>query len=72
MKIGILGNLSKVKTEETLQELIAFLQGCGYETVRFATSKEIDGVDVVLILGGDGAILHASVEVAKKNIKIIR
>jgi NAD+ kinase len=71
MKIGVLGNLAKVKTEETLQELIAFLQDCGYETMRFSTSKEIDGVDVVLILGGDGAILHASVEAARKNVKII-
>ena len=28
-------------------------------------------MDVVLVLGGDGAILHAAVVAAQKNIKII-
>lgn len=71
MKVGILGNIQKIKTAETMQEIVAFLQGAGYETVTFTSHKEIDGVDVVLVLGGDGAILHASVIAAKKNIKLI-
>lgn len=71
MKIGLLGNLSKIKTEETMQKIIVFLQDSGYETVRFSSHREIDGVDVVIVLGGDGAMLHAAVPAAKKNIKII-
>ncbi len=71
MKVGVLGNINKIKTAQTLEEIVAFLQASGYDTVRFTTPKEIDGVDVVLILGGDGAILHAAVNAAQKGIKII-
>lgn len=72
MKVGVLGNTTiKKDTEDTIEELLAFLSGNGYETVRFSTPTEIDGVDVVLVLGGDGAILHAAVIAAKKGIKII-
>ena len=71
MKIGVLGNMNKIKTVRTIDEIIAFLQDLGYETARFSSYKEIDGVDVVLVLGGDGAILHSAVIAAQKNIKII-
>lgn len=72
MKIGVLGNRTiKQDTEGTVEELLAFLSDNGYEVVRFATHTEIDGVDVVLVLGGDGAILHAAVIAAQKGIKII-
>ncbi len=71
MKVGVLGNIHKIKTAQTLEELVLFLRSAGYETVRFTSPREIDGVDVVLILGGDGAILHAAVYAAKKGIKII-
>ncbi len=71
MRVGILGNINKIKTMQTLEEIVAFLQDAGYETVPFASHKDIDGVDVVLVLGGDGAILHSAVILAKKNVKII-
>ena len=71
MKIGVLGNRNKIKNAQTIDEILAFLRDLGYETVRFSTYKEIDGVDVLLVLGGDGAILHSAVIAAKKNIKII-
>ncbi len=71
MRVGILGNVNKIKTVQTIEEIIDFLSTAGYETVRFASHREIDGVDVVLVLGGDGAILHAAVVAAKKGIKII-
>ncbi len=71
MRVGVLGNINKLKTAETLDELVAFLKNAGYETVRFASHREIDGVDVVLVLGGDGAILHAALVAARENIKII-
>ena len=71
MKIGVLGKITKVGTDEVIQEIIAALECLGHETVRFSTHREIDGVDVVVVLGGDGAILHAAVPAAQKGIKII-
>ncbi len=71
MKVGILGKISKVKDPLIIDELIKFVQDCGYETKRFVSPNEINDVDVVIVLGGDGAILHASVIAAKKGVKII-
>ncbi len=71
MKVGVLGNINKIKTAQTMEALVAFLQGEGYETVAFTSHRDIGGVDVVLVLGGDGALLHASVVAAKENVKII-
>ena len=71
MKVGVFGNINKLKTAQTIEEILVFLRDAGYETVQFHSHKEIDGVDVVLVLGGDGAILHAALIAAQKNIKII-
>ena len=71
MKVGILGNVNKVKNVETVESIANYLRESGYETVRFNAHAEIDGVDVVVVLGGDGAILHAALVAAKKNIKIV-
>lgn len=71
MKIGVLGSITKIKNAEILTDLLKFLTDLGYETVQFSKPSEIDGVDVVLVLGGDGAILHSAVRSARKGIKII-
>jgi NAD+ kinase len=71
MKIGLLGKKTKVGTDEVIQEIVASLQALGHETVLFPSHKDIDGVEVVIVLGGDGAILHAAVPAAQKGIKII-
>ena len=71
MKIGVLGNITKIKSAETLDNLIEFLHSLGYETVKFSSYKDIDAVDLILVLGGDGAILHSGVIAAQKGIKII-
>ncbi|MBQ8405827.1 MAG: NAD(+)/NADH kinase [Clostridia bacterium] len=71
MKVGILGNKNKVKSVQAIEEMELFVQSCGHETVRFNAYNEVDGVDVVLVLGGDGAILHSAVYAARKNIKVI-
>lgn len=71
MKVGILGNKNKIKSAQVIEEMQNFIGSCGYETVRFNVYNEIDGVDVVIVLGGDGAILHSAVYAARKNIKVI-
>ena len=71
MKIGVLGKISKVKSQQVIDEFVEFLRSLGYETAMFTTSQEIEGVDVVIVLGGDGAILHSAVSAAQNNVKII-
>jgi len=71
MRLGVLGNISKIKSMDVMEEILTFLRENGHETVRFSSYKEIDGVDAVIVLGGDGAILHAAVPAAQKGIKII-
>lgn len=71
MKIGVLCNQSKVKNESAIDEFVAFIQSCGHETVRFTKPSEIQGVDVAIILGGDGAILHSAIPAAKNGVKMI-
>lgn len=71
MKVGVFGSSSKIKNVEALDEILHSLRESGYEVVRFRTQKEIDEVDIVLVLGGDGAILHSALVAAQKGIKII-
>lgn len=71
MKIGLLGNSTQQNTLLALKEIACFLNKSGYETVTFVRPEDVDGVEVVLVAGGDGAILHAAVPAAKKGIKII-
>ena len=71
MKIGLLGNASKKVAVEALQEIAAYLNKMGYSTFTFSSPQTVADVDVLLVFGGDGSILHAAVPVAQKNIKII-
>lgn len=71
MKVGVFGSSNKIKNVETVDEILRSLEDEGYEAVNFRTQREIDGVDVVLVLGGDGAILHSALIAAQKGIKII-
>ena len=71
MKIGILGKPDKVGNIDILEEMRSFLEKMGHETILFSSYTELDDVEVVIVLGGDGAILHAAVPAARKGIKII-
>ena len=71
MKVGLLGNQNKIRSSQVIEEMSAFLRDNGHVVTVFNAYSEIDGVDVVLVLGGDGAILHSAVYAARKNIKII-
>ena len=71
MKIGILGYKNKIKNTNAVESLVSLLTENGYKTTRFSSPNDVDGVDVLIVLGGDGAILHSAVGAAKKDIKII-
>lgn len=71
MRVGVMGNGSKVREGKVVDRFIRFLQSEGYEAVFFEKPEEIGGVDALVVLGGDGAILHAATQAAEKNIKII-
>lgn len=71
MKVGVMGNGIKVKNTGIAERFIRFLENEGYKTVLFNANEEIDEVDVLIVLGGDGAILHAAKTAALKKIKVI-
>ncbi len=71
MKIGVLGNKTKIKTQTVIEKIISALNDWGYEAVLFSAPNEINGVDAVIVLGGDGAILHSAVPASKNGVKII-
>lgn len=71
MKIGVLGKITKVKKEEKIDEIISFLQQAGHATVKFSQPSDIKDVDVVMVLGGDGAILHSAIPAARNGCKIV-
>ena len=71
MKIGVVGNSVKIRDETVVGRFLRFLQTEGYEAVLFEKAEDIGGVDALVVLGGDGAILHAATEAARKNIKLI-
>ena len=71
MKIGVVGNIVKIRDETVVGLFLRFLQTEGYEAVLFEKAEDIGGVDALVVLGGDGAILHAATEAARKNIKLI-
>ena len=71
MKIGIVGNLAKIKDEQVIIRLAERLQNSGFEVVRFASYSAIDEVSAVIVLGGDGAMLHAATVAAPKGIRVV-
>ena len=71
MKIGVFGKTNKVKSEQTIEDIVSFIRSLGYETKRIFAVPEIGDIDVLIVLGGDGAILHSAVIAAQNDIKII-
>lgn len=71
MKIGIVGNFIAATDGGVIENFVRFLSKNGYHTTVFSVNEQIDGVDVLIVFGGDGAILHAATVAASKGIKII-
>ncbi|MBQ8406706.1 MAG: NAD(+)/NADH kinase [Clostridia bacterium] len=73
MKVGIISNNERVSIQN-YRILLDELEDAGFEIVKLpllAGEEQIKGLDVIVILGGDGAILHAAVAAAKNNVKIV-
>ena len=71
MKIGLIGKLSKIGSPQVLDELSSMLHTNGHSVVRFAQNQDIRAVDLLIVLGGDGAILHAATIAAPQDISIV-
>ena len=71
MKIGIVGKSMKNGAAEAVKVFCADLTARGYSATVFDDNKNIENVDVLIVFGGDGAILHAATIAAAKGIKII-
>lgn len=71
MKVGVLGNLNKIKSESVVDEWVQLLQKNGHVACKIGAVNAIADVDAVIVLGGDGAILHAAVQASQKGVKII-
>ena len=71
MKIGIVVNEKKINNREIVTNFVAMLEEQKHSCFVFAQNEDIAGVDALIVLGGDGAILHSAVFAAQKNIPII-
>ena len=71
MKIGIVRKSINSEAADAVNRFTAELKSRNYPYTVFASNEEIDGVDVLIVFGGDGAILHAATIAAQKNVKII-
>ena len=70
MKIGLYGNLDRVKKKDVIDDFAAFLRQNGYNPRLFDQIDDAE-VDVLIVLGGDGTILHIAETLAKKSIPVI-
>ncbi len=71
MKVGIFYKTEKVKDERVIIELSVMLKARGSDVKVFCRADEIDGVDRLIVLGGDGTILRAAHAIDGRFIPII-
>lgn len=71
MKIGIVYKKEKVRDKDVVPRLISRFRSRGCAVKVIHTGAELHGVDCVVVLGGDGALLHAAVIAGKQDIKVV-
>lgn len=71
MKIGLYGNLKRSDVSAALLNLEKGLKNAAFDVVSFTQAAQIDGVDVLVVLGGDGTIIHTAGVAAKKSIPVV-
>jgi len=84
--IGLIGKHGDASVKETIRRLYAFLKERGREVVlEEATSRMLEGSpppslpeielpslsDLVIVVGGDGTLLHAARVLAKQNVPLL-
>ncbi len=71
MKIGIVYKKEKVKDKCVVPTLVEKFTSLGHEVKTIFTSSELYGVDCTVVLGGDGALLHAALIAGQKKIPVV-
>lgn len=72
MKVGIYFNRKYLSGYlETVQKIKERLGASGIECAAVRSSEELDGTDVLMVLGGDGTILTVAADCARRGIKIM-
>ena len=71
MRVGLIGNQAKLGQDSVLDNLTNKLQAVGHHVTYFPSHKLIQDVDLVIVLGGDGAILHAATVAAPQDIPLV-
>lgn len=71
MKVGIFCNKSLKKYLPVQKELFRVLKERGIHYDVCENVDDAEGIDVLIVLGGDGTMLKVATAVGKKGIKIL-
>lgn len=71
MKVGVYCNRATKKFLSVRVALIEALRGAGIPFAEFAEVDAIGGVDVLVVLGGDGTILKVAIEAGRRGIRVL-
>ncbi len=72
MNVGIYSNRNYLdRDNENILRIEKRLLKAGYSCKHVETISDLDGLEVLFVLGGDGTILSVATECAKRGIKII-
>ena len=71
MRIGLLGRTSKLGGTSILTDLSTALEEKGFEVSLFSAYSQIQAVELLIVLGGDGAMLHSAAVAAPQGIALV-
>ena len=71
MKVGVYCNRATKKFLSVRVALIEALRGAGIPFAEFAEVDAIGGVDVLVVLGGDGTILKVAIVAGRRGIRVL-
>ena len=71
MKIGVFCNRGTPKFSRVQERLLRLLHEYGVLYKTYEAVEEIGGVDVLIVLGGDGTILKVAIEAGRRGITLL-